>query len=84
MSETSFVVDPVLSTPVWKQIAGHIADQVADGRLAPGTRLPAEPTLAEQYGVAKGTIRRMMEGLREQAIVETHHGKGTYVLARER
>ena len=80
MSETSFAVDPDLPTPVWEQVASHIADQITDGLLKPGARLPAEPALAMQYGVAHGTMRRVMEGLREQALVETRWGKGTYVL----
>lgn len=69
-------------TPIWRQIADDIADQITGGRLLPGDRLPSERVLCAQYGdVAYGTIRRAIKGLRERGLVETSPGKGTYVTA---
>jgi GntR family transcriptional regulator len=47
--------------------------------LAPGARLRAERELAEHYEVAYGTVRRAMEVLRERRLIETIHGRGTFV-----
>jgi GntR family transcriptional regulator len=66
--------------PLYLQGADWITAQVKAGKLAPGTRLLAERDLAEQWGVACMTVRRMMAELRERGVVVSQPGKGTYVL----
>jgi GntR family transcriptional regulator len=66
--------------PLYIQGADWITAQVKAGKLAPGTRLPAERDLAEQWGIAYMTVRRMMAELRERGVVVSQPGKGTYVL----
>ncbi|QNS08679.1 winged helix-turn-helix transcriptional regulator [Streptomyces xanthii] len=61
------------------QVADHIAGQVADGTLRPGSRLPGEREMAEEYGVAFLTIRRAMKELRERGIAVTLPSKGTFI-----
>lgn len=63
------------------RVAEDIAARIASGELAPGARLRAERELAEYYGVAYGTIRRAMALLRERGLIETVHGRGTFVRA---
>ena len=63
------------------RVAGDIAARIASGELAPGARLLAERALAEYYGVAYGTVRRAMQVLRERGLIETIHGRGTFVSA---
>lgn len=64
---------------VWKQAADHIAARIASGELQPGARLEGERELAEQLGVAVGTVRRAVEDLRERGLVVTLPAKGTYI-----
>lgn len=64
------------------RVADDIAARIASGELAPGTRLRAERELAEHYEVAYGTVRRAMKLLRERGLIETIHGRGTFVAAR--
>jgi DNA-binding GntR family transcriptional regulator len=61
------------------RVADDIAARIASGELAPGARLRAERDLAERFGVAYGTIRRAMVVLRERGLIETIHGRGTFV-----
>ncbi len=65
--------------PIWPQVAAAIERDIASGALAPGSRLPTEDELASQYGVARNTVRRAVEDLRDRGLVETFHGRGTYV-----
>jgi DNA-binding GntR family transcriptional regulator len=65
----------------YELVAEDIADRIASGELAPGTRLRSERDLAEHYGRSYGTVRRAMEVLRERGLIETVHGRGTYVRA---
>lgn len=56
-----------------------IADAVADGRLAPGTKLPAERQLATHLGISRGSVARTYAALRAEGTVVTRHGSGTHV-----
>ncbi|MGB0848230.1 MAG: FadR/GntR family transcriptional regulator [Thiolinea sp.] len=61
-------------------IAGILRREINKGNLAPKDRLPAERTLAETYGVARGTIREALNQLESEGLVEVRPGSGTYVL----
>lgn len=64
---------------MYVQVADHIAGLIAAGTLQPGARLEGERELAEQLGVAIGTVRRAVEELRARGLVVTLPAKGTYV-----
>jgi GntR family transcriptional regulator len=70
------------ATPVPVQVAADIEADIEAGTLTPDTRLPSEAELAEQYGVARVSVRRAIERLRERGKVVTVHGRGTYVAAK--
>jgi DNA-binding GntR family transcriptional regulator len=61
------------------RVADDIASRIGSGELAPGARLRAERDLATHYGVSYGTVRHAMEVLRERGLIETIHGRGTFV-----
>ena len=52
---------------------------VVDGRLPPGTRLPATRDLAQQYGVSRGTAVDAFEQLRSEGYLVARVGAGTWV-----
>ena len=60
------------------QLADDLAARIMSGELT--GRLPAERDLAQEYGVAYGTVRRAMGVLRERGLVETVHGRGTFAI----
>ena len=68
------------ATTVTAQVAADIEADIDAGRLTPDTRLPSEAELADQYGVARVTIRRAIAQLRDRGKVVTVHGRGTYVV----
>ena len=51
--------------------------RIASGELS--GKLPSERSLAEEYECAYTTVRRAMEVLREEGIVITRQGRGTFV-----
>ena len=67
------------SVPVAVQVARDIEADIEAGRIAPDTRLPSELELAEQYGVARLTVRRAIAMLRDNGKVITVHGRGSFV-----
>lgn len=64
---------------VWQQIADDLRAQISSGELPSGARLPSGPELASIYGVAKDTVTRAVNELRDQGVVEVKVGRGTYV-----
>ncbi len=53
--------------------------RIVAGEWPPGSAIPAEQTLAAEHGVALGTMRRALDLLSEQGLVERIHGRGTFV-----
>lgn len=60
-------------------IAGTLRKQIASARFALNERLPPERLLAEQFGVARGTVREALRQLEETGFVQRRPGSGTYV-----
>ncbi|WP_367129508.1 MULTISPECIES: winged helix-turn-helix domain-containing protein [Streptomyces] len=76
-------VDPTRVAYVYMQVADHVAAQIEAGTLRPGARLAGERDLAEQYGVAIGTVRRAIQELRDRGLLVTLPAKGTFVLEQQ-
>jgi len=66
------------ATSVADQVARDLAEEISSGRIRPDSRLPSEAELAQQYGVARVTVRRAVAKLREQGLAVTVHGRGTF------
>jgi len=62
-------------------LAAALKARVVAGEWPPGSALPAEQTLAAEHGVALGTLRRALELMAEQGLIERIHGRGTFVRA---
>ena len=60
-------------------LADAIAEDIAEGRLRPGERLPTQRGLAEQLGVSVGTVTRSYGEVRRRGLVSGRVGSGTYV-----
>jgi GntR family transcriptional repressor for pyruvate dehydrogenase complex len=61
MSSTSF--NPVTRQTVSAEIRQRLADAIHTGQLAPGTPLPAERVLCQEFGVARTSVREAIQGL---------------------
>lgn len=61
------------------EIASRLQGEILQGALPLGSRLPPERSLAEQFGVARGTVREALKQLENLRLVERRAGSGTYV-----
>lgn len=68
-----------LALGVVEALTARIRDQVYN----PGEKLPTEPVLMAELGVSRTVIREAMSRLQAAGLVETKHGIGTFVLARQ-
>lgn len=73
------VVDPTSHVPPFEQLRAQLVDAVASGELAAGTRLPTVRRLADDLGIAPGTVARAYRELEASGIIETHGRNGTFV-----
>lgn len=73
------MVDPFSPTPLYVQVADLIAGRIARKELEPLKPIPSEDRLAEELGVARGTVRRAVQELRDRGLVFTLPQRGTYV-----
>lgn len=65
--------------PKWRQLADRIAARIESGDLAPGDPIPSETALEAEYDLARGTIRKAVAALRDEGLIVTTRGKGSYV-----
>ena len=65
--------------PAYSQLSNLLREQVADGVYQPGQRLPSEASLCKKYNVSPMTVRRAINLLLDQGVVNTIQGKGTFV-----
>jgi GntR family transcriptional regulator len=75
-------IDPASDRAVYKQIADHLRESVARGRLHAGDQIPSEAQLMEHYGVARMTVRNALRVLQDEGLLTAEHGRGVYVRAR--
>jgi GntR family transcriptional regulator len=79
LSNVVFMIDPAGPVPIYRQLAAILEKQIEDGTLPADRPVPSETTLRQTYGVSRGTARRAVEVLREEGLVVTVPGKGSYV-----
>jgi len=65
--------------PAFREIYGQLREAILDGRLGPGTRLPASRRLARDLGVARITVVQAFDQLMAEGYLEARRGAGTWV-----
>src|SRR2546429_2371039 len=77
-----FVNDSSDGRPAYQRIADELRAAIAGGSLRPGDKVPSERELAQRYGTAHMTIRQAVELLKEEGLVTTRRGVGSFVQGR--
>ena len=65
--------------PAYVQLANILRRQISDGAYRPGDQLPSESQLCRRYGISPMTVRRSINLLSDQGVVNTAQGRGTFV-----
>lgn len=63
--------------PLFRQVAETIRERLRDGTYPVGIPLPGERALAEDFGVARVTVRSALARLQEEGLVTRLRGQGT-------
>ncbi|WP_243167473.1 MULTISPECIES: GntR family transcriptional regulator [Lachnospiraceae] len=64
---------------LYYQIYDIMFQEIVNGKYAEKDLLPAESELMERYGVSRATVRRAMDLLKDEGLIEKKRGYGTYV-----
>ncbi|MFE1953581.1 MULTISPECIES: FadR/GntR family transcriptional regulator [Streptomyces] len=64
-----------------EQVISALRAQISSGEWPVGSRIPTEPELVEQLGVARNTVREAVRALAHNGLLDIRQGSGTYVVA---
>jgi GntR family transcriptional regulator len=65
--------------PLYVRLRDVLTRRITAGEWAPDEAIPAESGLAEAYGVSLGTMRKALQQLVDEGLLERRQGSGTYV-----
>lgn len=68
------------TTLKYKKISDFFLAEIRRGKYEPGSKLPSERKLAEQYNLAHMTVNKALNGLAAAGYIERRQGDGTYVM----
>lgn len=85
MHERTTTIDRLGPEPYYLQLHQLVEQQIRDGILAPGDRLPSESELCRRYDLSRSTVRQAVRSLQEKKIISLVPRRGAFVrdLARE-
>jgi GntR family transcriptional regulator len=63
----------------YRSIADELRRRLEDGQFGAARLLPSESELSEQYAASRVTVRRALEVLREEGLVDSRQGFGWFV-----
>ena len=72
-------VDHEAETPLWQQLAAILHAQIQSGQLLPGRVMPSETTRMQEHQLARGTVRKAIDALVDEGLVNRVQGRGTFV-----
>lgn len=70
--------------PLYLRVADILRDRIYRGVWPTGTRIPTLEALAEEFGVARVTVRQAVQLLTKESLLDPRRGRGTVVTNHER
>ncbi|WP_251975695.1 GntR family transcriptional regulator [Salinicola avicenniae] len=65
--------------PLYQRLRDDMLAKIASGEWSPGGAIPTEAELTKHYGVAVGTLRRAVDTLVQDGLMERSQGRGTFI-----
>jgi GntR family transcriptional repressor for pyruvate dehydrogenase complex len=75
----SFELRTVGRSKLSDAIVDQILEGIRSGAFGPGTVLPPERSLAERFGVSRGSVREAIRSLEYAGVLDVRTGSGTFV-----
>ncbi|MFZ7102745.1 MAG: FadR/GntR family transcriptional regulator [Peptococcaceae bacterium] len=68
---------------VYEKVVKRLKSSIAEGKLKPGDKLPAERVLAQMLGISRTSLREALKLLSAEGLVDIKHGKGVFIAEQE-
>lgn len=68
--------------PKYAQVIEELRRRIESGEYPPGSLLPSEHQLSDEFQIARPTVVRALRVLRQDGWIETQQGKGSFVRGR--
>ena len=68
--------------PKYAQVVAQIKRRIERGEYPPGSLLPSEHQLVDEFGLSRPTIVKALSALRQDGWIDTQQGKGSFVRGR--
>lgn len=65
---------PVRTERTFEVIANRVREQIRDGKLRTGDKLPPERELAQQFGTSRNAVREALRSLEHAGLISLHKG----------
>ena len=78
-SNSSLIILIIIMETKYQNLINYIQEQITDGQLGPGEKVPSENQLAERFHISRQTVRKAIGTLEEEGLVQRIRGSGTYV-----
>ncbi|MFB4392958.1 MULTISPECIES: GntR family transcriptional regulator [unclassified Pseudomonas] len=65
--------------PRYQQLRDHLVEQIANNRWRPGEAIPTEAALAGEFELSVGTVRKAVDALVAEGVLERQQGRGTFI-----
>ncbi len=75
----NFSIEKNSTVSIYQQLINQITRKVQNGELPSGKKLPTVRELADQLGIARGTVKHAYEELERKGIITMTRGKGTFI-----
>lgn len=73
------MIDHSADRAVFRQLADILRGRIESGALAPGSALPSEIRLSQEYEISRTTVRQAIAQLRTEGLVNVERPRGTFV-----
>ena len=71
------MINPTSAVPLYVQVADDLRRRIEMGEFSESGVLPSENGFCEEYEVSRATIRKAIQTLVDDDVLDTRHGKGT-------
>ena len=68
--------------PLYYQLEQRLRARISADEFVPGVALPTEDQICQEYKVSRITVRRALDALQRQGLIERRRGLGSFVLDR--
>lgn len=75
----NFKIDRKSGIPIYIQVKGQIMNEIKNGNLKIGTKMPTERELSQKLNTSRNTISAAYNLLEQEGVLVSYQGRGTFV-----